>query len=242
MEKQRSDQRVSWFLIAGSTHSRRLYFLFSFTLIVAMIARPSNTLTIESPSPTTVSYSVSNKRHPKSKLVARLRGTARVVLISYAVLIDFAKAQTILDLGHASRYVDLLLKISLTNPLVQIVAGYADWWVLAILTAITLYVCLRRNYTEESLLVLRGLGIQTSTSSPYFFQSPTTTFIPTTQIQDIVIHEAFKGLEVRYYLAVIVEGASEVVVVFPHLLPKREILEQVWRGARKCLYNGNGSQ
>ena len=97
------------------------------------------------------------------------------------------------------------------------------------------------NLAEESLLVLRGLGIQTSTSSPYFFQSPTTTFIPTTQIPDIVIHEAFKGLEVRYYLAVIVEGASEVVVVFPHLLPKREILEQVWRGARKCLYNGNGS-
>jgi hypothetical protein len=68
---------------------------------------------------------------------------------------------------------------------------------------------------EESLLVLRGLGIQTSTSSPYFFSSSTTTFIPTTQIQDIVIHEAFKGLEVRFYLAIIVEDATEVVVVFP---------------------------
>lgn len=68
---------------------------------------------------------------------------------------------------------------------------------------------------EESLLVLRGLGIQTSTSSPYLFSTSTTTFIPTTQIQDIVIHEAFKGLEVRFYLAVIVEDATEVVVVFP---------------------------
>jgi phosphatidylinositol N-acetylglucosaminyltransferase subunit H len=35
------------------------------------------------------------------------------------------------------------------------------------------------------------------------------------QIQDIVIHEAFKGLEVRFYLAIIVEGATDVVVVFP---------------------------
>ena len=68
---------------------------------------------------------------------------------------------------------------------------------------------------EESLLVLQGLGIQTSTSSGYFFLGSTTTFIPTTRIQDIVIHEAFKGLEVRFYLAVIVEGATEVVVVFP---------------------------
>ena len=72
---------------------------------------------------------------------------------------------------------------------------------------------------EESLLVLRGLGIQTSTSSPYFFSSSTTTFIPTTQIQDIVIHEAFKGLEVRFYLAIIVEDAIEVVVVFPVRIP-----------------------
>lgn len=68
---------------------------------------------------------------------------------------------------------------------------------------------------EESILVLQGLGVQTSTSSSYFLLSPTTTFIPTTQIQDIVIHEAFKGFEVRFFLAIIVTGATEVVVVFP---------------------------
>jgi phosphatidylinositol N-acetylglucosaminyltransferase subunit H len=89
---------------------------------------------------------------------------------------------------------------------------------------------------EESLLVLQGLGIQTSTSSPYYFVSPTTTFIPTTKIQDIVIHEGFRGLEVRFYLAVIVEGATEVVVVFPNLLPRLDVLQEVWRGARRCLY------
>jgi GPI-GlcNAc transferase complex, PIG-H component len=63
--------------------------------------------------------------------------------------------------------------------------------------------------------VLRGLGIQTSTSSPTYLSTSTTRFIPSTQIQDIVIHEAFKGLEVRFYLAIIVEGATKVVVVFP---------------------------
>lgn len=84
--------------------------------------------------------------------------------------------------------------------------------------------------------------------------SATTRFIPTTQIQDIVIHEAFRGFEVRFYLAILVEGESEVVVVFPvrssfhfdyvsangkcnqNLLPRRAILENVWKGARKCLY------
>lgn len=68
----------------------------------------------------------------------------------------------------------------------------------------------------------------------------------------MLIHEAFKGFEVRYYLAVVVEGEEEAVVVFPvsfavfshvkklmylqKLLPNRAILEEVWRGAKACLY------
>jgi phosphatidylinositol glycan class H protein len=63
--------------------------------------------------------------------------------------------------------------------------------------------------------VIRGLGVQTSTSSSMYWSSAATRFIPTTQIQDIVIHEAFKGFEVRFYLAIIVEGERDVVVVFP---------------------------
>jgi phosphatidylinositol glycan class H protein len=107
---------------------------------------------------------------------------------------------------------------------------------------------------EESLLVIRGLGIQTSTSSATYLSKAATRFIPTTQIQDIVIHEAYKGFEVRFYLAVIVEGEPDVVVVFPvcpsyqqfrlmltddgkKLLPRRAILEEVWRGSRRCLYD-----
>ena len=72
-----------------------------------------------------------------------------------------------------------------------------------------------KSCLDESLLVLRGLGVQTSTSSSTYLSTSTTRFIPTAQIQDIVIHEAFKGMEVRFYLAIIVEGATEVVVVFP---------------------------
>jgi phosphatidylinositol glycan class H protein len=69
--------------------------------------------------------------------------------------------------------------------------------------------------TEESLLVLRGLGIQTTTSSSTYLSTQQTRFIPTTSIQDIFIHEAFKGFEVRFYLAIVVEGEHDVVVVFP---------------------------
>jgi phosphatidylinositol N-acetylglucosaminyltransferase subunit H len=91
-------------------------------------------------------------------------------------------------------------------------------------------------YVEESLLVLRGLGLQTSTSASTYLHGPTMRFIPTTSIQDIFIHEAFIGFEVRFYLAVVVNGEEDVVVVFPGLLPRRHMLEVVWRGARACLW------
>ena len=71
------------------------------------------------------------------------------------------------------------------------------------------------SFPEESLLILRTLGIQTTTLSSSYLIPSDTRFIPTSQIRDIFIHEAFRGFEVRYYLAVIVEGEGEVVVVFP---------------------------
>lgn len=50
------------------------------------------------------------------------------------------------------------------------------------------------------------------------------------------MNEAFRGFEVRYYLVVVVEGEKDVVVVFPRLLPRRKIVETVWRGVRGCLW------
>lgn len=98
------------------------------------------------------------------------------------------------------------------------------------------YLVLRRIHTEERLLVLRGLGIQTSSSASTVLGSSVTRFIPTDKIQDVLINEAFRGFEVRHYLIVIVEGEEDVIVVFPKLLPGPNVVERVWRGVRKCLY------
>lgn len=83
---------------------------------------------------------------------------------------------------------------------------------------------------EESLLVLRDIGLQTTSTSPSYLTSSTTHFIPATQIQDIVIHEAFVGLEVKFYLAVIVQGRGDVVVVFPVSLSSYSISFWEWDG------------
>lgn len=94
-----------------------------------------------------------------------------------------------------------------------------------------------RIHTTESLLVLRGLGIQTtSSSSAASSLGGSTRFIPTEKIRDVLINEAFRGFGVRYYLVVVVDGEEDVVVVFPQLLPRRKIVERVWRGVRGCLW------
>jgi len=160
----------------------------------------------------------------------------RTFLCIAVLAIDAAKFQSIPYLGHGA-IVDLPLGGQKTIPgaLAWTIANAVDWRLLVAGSFLVIYFCLRKGYTggsvslnqgrelranscgvlEETLLVLRGLGVQTSTSSPTYLSTSTTRFIPTTQIQDIVIHEAFKGLEVRFYLAIIVEGATEVVVVFP---------------------------
>ncbi|RYP09911.1 hypothetical protein DL765_008283 [Monosporascus sp. GIB2] len=100
-----------------------------------------------------------------------------------------------------------------------------------------LYLLLLRIHTEERLLVLRGLGIQTTTpGGATVLARATTRFIPTGKIRDVLINEAFRGFEVRHYLVVVVEGEDDVVVVFPRLLPRPRILEKVWRGVRGCLF------
>ncbi|KAF2458726.1 GPI-GlcNAc transferase complex, PIG-H component-domain-containing protein [Lineolata rhizophorae] len=186
------------------------------------------------PTNTTVSFTVSTRR-PATTLTARLLSYAQVaarVLIGSLILLLFrAKWKQHVARGNHLTYSDWTL-----TSAAYWIATRAEWRWLAPVGLLGLWLVVRRGYTEESLLVLRGLGIQTSSSSNTYLTTSTTRFIPTTQIQDIFIHEAFKGFEVKFYLVIVIEGEEDVLVVFPNLLPKRQILEEVWRGARSCLY------
>lgn len=111
------------------------------------------------------------------------------------------------------------------------------------LCAAVAYATTLRVHTTESLLVLRGLGVQTSSVGGSYLAGwrAGTRFIPTEKIRDVLINEAFRGLAVRYYLVVVVEGEEDVVVVFPRLLPSRRVVEAVWRGVRGCLWEPDGA-
>lgn len=143
-----------------------------------------------------------------------------------AWLSEYALWHVLAVVHHRSRLGQLLAGASLAIPLAALLPGAAT----------LCYLLSLRVYASESLLVLRGLGVQTSGSPRTYLTSAPTRFIPTEKIQDIFVNEAFRGLEVRYYLVVVVEGEEDIVVVFPGLLPRRHIVETVWRSARECLY------
>ncbi|PYH97368.1 phosphatidylinositol N-acetylglucosaminyltransferase [Aspergillus ellipticus CBS 707.79] len=196
-------------------------------------------LILRRPSPTTVSFTVSNaSRHTSTpaKVLFYLQILLRVLVFACVLLLDIAKFRHSFFMQDGSWIRWTTIWSSAMGLSACRIADAYSSAIVVLASTVVIYGVFRKGYTEESLLVIRGLGIQMSTSSQTYLSKASTRFIPTTQIQDIVIHEAFKGFEVRFYLAVIVAGESEVVVVFPKLLPNRQILEEVWRGSRRCLY------
>ncbi|KAM0718513.1 hypothetical protein Q7P37_005583 [Cladosporium fusiforme] len=191
-------------------------------------------LTIKRPTPTTVLYTVST-RSPPTTYATHLRNSFLLLLrlsagflVLLALLVEYQSlpAETVYALPTSLQFnLPGLGPASTISPAIRICTY-----------ALTIWLVLRRGYASESLLVIRGLGVQTATAGSSFLWGGSTRFIPASAVQDIFIHEAFRGFEVRFYLSIVVEGEEKAVVVFPSTLPRREILEQVWRGARACLY------
>ncbi|KAJ1726889.1 hypothetical protein LPJ61_004891 [Coemansia biformis] len=88
---------------------------------------------------------------------------------------------------------------------------------------------------QESLVVIRNVGIQTETVTLAGFRSVRSYELP--QIKDLFIHEALQLFEYRYYMALLPrETQSSIVIMFPHLLPKLDALLPVYHGARRLLF------
>ncbi|KAG0344129.1 hypothetical protein BG004_004716 [Podila humilis] len=66
--------------------------------------------------------------------------------------------------------------------------------------------------TEETILMIRDVGIQVKTV--YLGGRSVSRFIDRSKIQDIIINEAITMMHIRVYMAIIVEGQDKMVVVF----------------------------
>jgi phosphatidylinositol glycan class H protein len=211
------------------------------------------------PSPTTVEYTVSTSPILTVPLRLLLLTTLllRVSIVISVLLLLYSKyllSPLSTPLTHfnepppffTDEYIWHFIYLIVQSPAGCLASSLAQQTPVIVLLPISLailYTSFLRLHTTESLLVLRGLGIQTSSSAETYLSTATTRFIPTEKIQDILVNEAFRGFEVRYYLTVVVDGEEDVVVVFPRLLPRRAIVEGVWRGVRGALFEpGEGRE
>ncbi|KAL7270022.1 hypothetical protein RUND412_007275 [Rhizina undulata] len=206
-------------------------------------SRPA-TLRIRSPSPTTIEFTVSNRPPPTIPhlLLSRISLLLRILLFGLTLLTLSLKYPLLPPLPLPAQLQQIVIALQSQSPPIsrllphlQILASATPDKFLLPVALLVLYIVTRRAYTEESLLVIRSVGVQISTTTGVWWGRKTR-FIPTVAVGDVVINEGFKGFEVRFYLAVVVDGEGEVVVVFPGLLPGRRVLERVWRGARGCLF------
>ncbi|KAG4035070.1 hypothetical protein MFRU_002g04170 [Monilinia fructicola] len=193
------------------------------------------TLHTRRPSPTTIEYTVSTR--PPLTLPLR-------ILLTLTHIIRITLALSILLLLY-TYYVTQLPPPSTPSPLplgipplLQALSASLPPLLLLPLSLCALALCVLRPHTTESLLLLRHLGLQISSSPKTYLTTTKTRFIPSQKVQDIYINEVFRNFEVRYVLVVVVEGEGELLVVFERLLPGRRVLERVWRGGRRGLFGG----
>ncbi|KAK9370097.1 GPI-GlcNAc transferase complex, PIG-H component-domain-containing protein [Lipomyces kononenkoae] len=192
----------------------------------------SNGLTVRRTTPTTtaVKYTISNKPTRRT-LGSFLRLGYRITCTVFFLLLLLHRTVPLpsFPLAHYTIHVVEQFTISTSSKKSSIDIALI---IAAILLGISF---LPREYTEESILVLHNFGIQVSSTGKTRL-SRTSQFIPLELIQDIVLNEGFKGFSVIYYLAVVVKGRGRLLVVFPNLLPAREILEEIWRDIRSCMH------
>ncbi|KAK9721487.1 hypothetical protein K7432_003405 [Basidiobolus ranarum] len=113
------------------------------------------------------------------------------------------------------------------------VKGNYGWLVSAVLLGIWIKSKLG-HIRQESILAVRDVGVQVKTT--YLMGRTVSQFIDKSKIGEIIINEGFTMLQVKYYLAIIVEK-KKMVVVFEHLLPRLNILLTVYRGTRAIMFN-----
>jgi phosphatidylinositol glycan class H protein len=180
-------------------------------------ARPAHEiatmLSIKRPTPTTLSYTVSTRSEPRTFAAQLINAISILLRLGAGVLILLALLHEHHAIFNGTIYC-LPTKLHALLPALPMVATVPPALRICVYVVV-LWLVFRKGYTSESLLVVRGLGVQTATAGSSFLWGGSTRFIAASAVQDVFIHEAFRGFEVRFYLCIVVEGEEGVVVIFP---------------------------
>lgn len=120
-----------------------------------MPVQVSQHMSISSPSNTAVSYTVSSRTKTPARLLVYLQHSLRIIVAAYAIVATAAKLQ-LRFYSELSTHTELLVKWTLLDKFLQLTTS-VEWWVLSVTTLITLYLCVRRNYTGQCTYLCRNV-------------------------------------------------------------------------------------
>jgi hypothetical protein len=123
-----------------------------------MFTRPAQHLTIQSPSSTTISYTVSNASSNvarSSRILSYLQGTLRVLICIFVLLVDVATA----EIKFAPRPWDTFVTFGFIENAARTIPRVLDWRVITVLSFAILYLCIRRSYTGATHGLYRGHAV-----------------------------------------------------------------------------------
>ncbi|KAK6463122.1 GPI-GlcNAc transferase complex, PIG-H component-domain-containing protein [Scheffersomyces coipomensis] len=208
--------------------------------------------TIKVESLNLLKFTIRNKR--RSKIVT-YRIHLILVLLGIFISYLFQHQSRLWEIGYAETY-----------DMVQIMDSNRDILGYTGLFVISLMILLLRQECEDSLIIMKGIGIQLNSKRNWkwlFNNNKFDCFIPVNNIIDLVIHEGFYNYgQVIFYLCILTKtnqkqqnnsntkvefgstgGISTtnsndnlIKVVFPEFLPRKDILLQVWKLSRELLY------
>jgi len=95
-----------------------------------------------------VSYTASSRTKTPAKVLDYLQHSFRIIIASYTIVATIAKFQ-LTYYSELDWTVQLLVEWSLLDKFMHAIIGRVEWWMLSVTTLITLYLCIRRNYTGQ---------------------------------------------------------------------------------------------
>jgi len=111
-----------------------------------MAEETSEHLRVSSPSNTAVKYTISSRTRKPTKVLVFLRHAFRLIVAFYTVLATVTKLQLTFA-SEVDATVKTMLQMTLMSSILGLIIQNVEWWVLCITSLITLYLCVKRDYT-----------------------------------------------------------------------------------------------
>ncbi|KAJ9448009.1 Phosphatidylinositol N-acetylglucosaminyltransferase subunit gpi15 [Diplonema papillatum] len=175
-----------------------------------------------------------NQREASGKQAFLVPGQGKTRLACYTRDHGHAKEYSV-ETGQAQAIQRVLAPCALASAAAVATAG---GWSTSVWAAVTcLLACLAALRAAaapltQSLLIVRGVGLQLSTAS---LLSQKTRFVPLDSVASVFINEGFGCFCVQTYLALAADDSTDLLLPFSELSPPAAFVEHVYRDSLSLL-------